>query len=50
MCIRDSFVTIEVRGYWTNVWSADRNAHFAKKVPQQTVDYWVHCGWQLEWP
>ena len=48
--ISADFVTIEVRGYWINVWSAVCNAHFAEKVPQQTVDYWVHCGWQHEWP
>ena len=39
------FVTIEVRGYWINVWAAEGNAHFARKVPQRTVDSWVHRGW-----
>ena len=39
------FVTIEVRGYWINIWSKINNAYFARRVRRVCVQHWVQCGW-----
>ena len=40
------FTSIEVRGWWINIWAArPRPKLFATVVPPDTVDGWVARGW-----
>ena len=44
--LSNSHLTILVRGYWINIWSADNNAHFARKVDRAEIQEWAARGWQ----
>jgi len=39
------YVTIEVRGYWINIYAKINNAHFARRVRRICVQHWVQWGW-----
>ena len=47
VCHSDEFTTIQVRGYWINVWSARDSGGvlFAYQVPRIVQDSWYEQGW-----
>ena len=49
------FATIEVRGWWINVWKKGNERHpqhatsgisFARKVDQEVISSWENLGWR----
>ena len=39
------YLSIEVRGYWINVWDGWDKASFAHRVSTQEVESWERMGW-----
>ena len=39
------YLSIEVRGYWINVWDGWNQASFAHGVSRQEVESWEQMGW-----
>ena len=43
-----AFTSVEVRGYWVNVWASQpRPKLFASVVPREVVNAWIAQGWSV---
>ena len=43
-----AFTSVEVRGYWVNVWASQpRPKLFASVVPREVVNAWIAPGWSV---
>ena len=43
--LTDRYLTIEVRGYWINVFDCSNQVSFAHRVPRQEIAAWEQKGW-----